>query len=488
MTCMEIMVLILLLAPIASMLIAIIIPSVRCAEYFNLLMSALCLYIAINFVIYLPHDPQTYLTYFYLDKLGAWVAMCTSTVYFLCSFYSIGYLRSYKDGQRARLYYAIFAAFAFVMLFAAVIGNILFYWIGIDLTTIVSTFLVCYKRSPESVEASWKYLVVVVAGLSIALLGILLFQWGSVLVSNNVNSVTWQSLAQSAPLMNGHLLILAFICCVVGFGTKVGLAPMHTWLPDAHSEGPAPASAMLSGALLNTAMLGVVRFVNITSLAGYHTFAHLLLVIFGILSVIVAAFYIGKQKGVKRLMAYSSLEHMGIIGLGFGFGGIYGLTGAMYHMLNHSLNKLIMFFGAGNMIHAFHTQRLDSMRGVLRIFPKSGLIWLLGAVAITGAPPAGLFLSELSIMRGGLLSENRWAAFIMMALLIVIFCSFLTHFRKMYFAKPSLDPTKVHKLNGWFGIPMFLAVIPLFVFGFWWPGPMMDYFMSAAEQLRGIVQ
>jgi hydrogenase-4 component F len=357
------------------------------------------------------------------------------------------------------------------------------YWIVIDLTTIVSAFLVGFEREAESVEAAWKYIVIVSAGLSLALLGIVLFYWGGTLHLGPVYAMTWANLTASAPFMPKALLLLAFLLVLVGFGTKVGLAPMHTWLPDAHSEGPAPVSAMLSAALLNTAMLGIVRFLGVVQGGGVGLLGRTALVVLGALSLFLAAFFIIRQTGAKRLMAYSSVEHMGIVALGFGFGGVLGVAGAMYHMLNHSLAKSHMFFGSGNMMRAYGSKEMSAVRSILSFYPISGFLWLLGAVAITGAPPFGLFLSEITIMRGGLQGPNAWAVWVMGLLLILIFIAFLNHFRAMAFGdEPESGAEPTLKLSLWNTLPLGLTLAAVLVLGFWWPSALWRFFAAAAHR------
>lgn len=479
-----ILLIILVLSPCVVILLSSLINSHSFSEKINLYGSIVCFLSALLLVL-TSKSSATYFfsNYIIIDHLSAWVLLCTSIVYCLASMYSVGYVKdNFKDSRRN--YYRLFSGFALAMILAPLMNEIDLYWVCIDLTTIVSTFLICFKRSQESVEASWKYLVIVIAGLSLALLGILLFEWEGNLLGGAQFKMTWDMLLILSAKMNTHLLVLAFILVTVGFGTKVGLAPMHTWLSDAHSEGPPPASAMLSGALLNTAMLSLARFVAIMQQAGLALFAHTILVIFGVLSLIVAGFFISKQTAVKRLMAYSSLEHMGVVALGFGFGGVLGIAGAMYHMLNHSLNKSLMFFGCGNAMTIYHSHDMADMRGVLKQFPKTGLVWLLGAVAITGAPPGALFLSEMTIMRAGLGSAQMWAVFVMLIFLIVIFCSFIKHFFYMYSGEPAVyQGTTKRQLSIWYYLPMILAVIPLFLFGFWWPEVLWQYFVTTVNQL-----
>jgi len=429
--------------------------------------------------------------YLLVDPLGAWVLLSVAVVYLLASMYSIGYLRIPGSAPRLPGFYALFAAFAFTMLAGPLMNNIGVYWIAIELTTLVSTFLVGFERNRASVEAAWKYIIVVSAGISLALLGIIFFYWAASFQLGPTFDLTWSALRSVAPRLDPTLTLMAFLLVFIGFGTKVGLAPMHTWLPDAHSEGPTPVSAMLSGALLNTAMIGIARFIQVADVARLGLTPRSVVVAIGALSLFVAALFITRQTGIKRLMAYSSVEHMGVMTLGLGFGGPLGIAGALYHMLNHSLNKSLMFFGAGNAMHVFHSRRIGRMHHVLKLMPAAGLLWLAGALAITGAPPFGLFLSEVTIMRAGLASANAWAVFAMLVLLNVIFIGFLNHFRAMYFgSNPDAEVRMAEhageaQLSAWCVLPMWLALIPLLVLGVWWPHAFSTYFAAISRELLG---
>jgi hydrogenase-4 component F len=243
-------------------------------------------------------------------------------------------MRLLNEDKRLCWFYALFAGFGLTTLIGPLMNSVGIYWIAIELTTLVSTFLIAFERVADSMEAAWKYIMVVSAGISLALLGTILFYWGGSFVLGPSYKMTWAVLTDAAPQMNPGLLKLAFLLVLVGYGTKVGLAPMHSWLPDAHSESPAPVSAMLSGALLNTAMIGIVRFLGVTKAANLGQLPQLTLVAFGVMSLFLGALFIVQQQGIKRLMAYSSIEHMGVVALGFGFGGALGVAGALYHMLN----------------------------------------------------------------------------------------------------------------------------------------------------------
>ena len=475
--------LLLVLAPASAIALILLIGRPRAAEALNLLASAVSL--AAIVAILTRHDAAATFWggYVIIDGLGTWTILCAAIVYFLASLYAVGYMRLLGEEARLARFYAMFAAFGLSTLIAPMMNNAGLYWIAIELTTLISTFLVAFEQEATSIEAAWKYIIVVSAGISLALLGTVLFYWAGAFVIGPTYDMTWKVLQEVAPQLNPALVSLAFLLVLIGYGTKVGLAPMHTWLPDAHSEGPAPVSALLSGALLNTAMVGVVRYLAVANAAGIPGLAQGTLLALGSFSLLVAALFIVRQKGVKRLMAYSSVEHMGIIALGFGFGGSLGIAGALYHMLNHSLNKSAMFFGAGAVMRAYDTKRIPSIRRVLKHFPVLGGLWLAGAVAITGAPPFALFLSELTIIRAGLAASQYVLIGVMAVLLIVIFVGFLNHFRIMYFEDGESNDPDVHAITPWMIAPMGLAIVPLLAMGLWWPQALWDHFQTIALSL-----
>ncbi len=483
---------VILLAPLAAVAGCLITRKARVSEYLNLTAAVIVFAAVLRLLPVALAGPYTlWDDYFIVDALGAWVMLSVAVVYLLASLYAIGYMRQLDKPSRLPRFYALLAGFALTMLLGPVMNNIGVYWIAIELTTLVSTFLVGFERTREGVEAAWKYIVVVSAGISLALLGIVFFYWAGSLHLGPSYNLTWAALRSVAPQLNPTIALAAFLLVFIGFGTKVGLAPMHTWLPDAHSEGPAPVSAMLSGALLNTAMIGIARFITVTDATRLGLMPRTIVVVIGTLSLAIAALFITRQTEVKRLMAYSSVEHMGVMTLGLGFGGPLGVAGALYHMLNHSLNKSLMFFGAGDAMHAFHTKRIRRVRYVLTAMPVAGVLWIVGALAITGAPPFGLFLSELTIMRAGLAGPNAWAVFVMLVLLLVIFVGFLNHFRAMYFGdNPAAEAAaapwqRPPRTAFWCVLPMWLAILPLLALGLWWPGAISHYFTVIASQLGG---
>ncbi len=479
--------LVLVFAPACAVAGSLIARRARVSEYLNLAASILSVSAAVPLTAMSLGGPYRYWNgYVLLDPLGAWVVLCVALVYLLSSIYAVGYMRLLEEDQRLHIFYALFAGFALAMLVAPLMNNVGVYWIVIELTTLISTFLVGFEIGAESIEAAWKYIIVVSAGISLALLGTILFYWAGTFVLGPSYDMTWGVLTGVAARLNPGLLILAFLLVLVGYGTKIGLAPMHTWLPDAHSEGPAPVSAMLSGALLNTAMLGVVRFLRVADAARLGQLPRDALIGFGIFSLLIATLFIVRQEGVKRLMAYSSIEHMGVMALGFGFGGPLGVAGALYHMLNHALNKPLMFFGAGNVMRTYGTKEIPQIRGVLQRFPVTGMLWLAGAVAVTGAPPFGLFLSEISILRAGLGGTCPWVAFAMAVLLIVVFIGFLNHFRHMMFTPGHQNHETGIQLTAWCFVPMWFSAAPLLIFGLWWPQSLWHYFAAVQRTIGGV--
>lgn len=481
-----VLLLLLIGAPAAAVIGCLAVVEARGAERLNLAASLVAFLSSVGLVLRAGTHPVTYWrAYVGLDALGAWVILCGAVVYLLASIYAVGYMRLLGEDERLPRFYALFSGFALTILAGPLMNNAGLYWIAIEFTTLVSTFLVAFERNAMSIEAAWKYIVVVSAGISLALLGTVLFYWGGSFVNGPTYDMTWGALATAAPKIDHGILLLAFLLVLVGYGTKIGLAPMHTWLPDAHSESPAPVSAMLSGALLNTAMLGVVRFLAVIDAAHMGSLPRVAMVALGVFSILVGALFIVRQRGVKRLMAYSSIEHMGVMALGFGFGGTLGIAGALYHMLNHSLNKSLMFFGAGNAMRAYGTKRIGGLLDVSGRLPVQGFLWLAGAAAITGAPPFGLFQSELAILRSGLQQSYVWAVYAMAILLVVIFIGFLNHFRTMFLPDDKNGAAEPIAMSRWCIAPMWLALVPLFVLGIWWPHEVWVYFEGIAEVLEG---
>ncbi|CAJ37475.1 hydrogenase 4 subunit F [Methanocella arvoryzae] len=379
----------------------------------------------------------------YVDSLGAYMLVIISFIGLAAAIYSIGYLGyEYKEKKidlgRLRYYFTFFHVFIFTMLLVCTSSNLGIMWIAIEATTLASAFLVGFYNKDTSVEAAWKYIIICSVGITLALLGTILLYASSVnTLGESADALNWPMLAEKAKSLDPTLLKIAFILVIIGYGTKAGFAPMHTWLPDAHSEAPTPISGLLSGVLLNCAMYGILRYHIITTNALGPDFSGTLLIVFGLLSLAAAAAFIIIQKDYKRLLAYSSIEHMGIIAIGFGIGGAVGIFGALLHILNHAVTKSLMFFGAGNILLKFKTKNIDEVKGIAALMPWTAMCFVAGALAITGSPPFSIFVSEIIILIAGFTQGNIVVSVLYLLLLVIIFAGFMYHVGRMVFGEPA---------------------------------------------------
>jgi len=312
------------------------------------------------------------------------------------------------------------------------VNNLGMLWVAIEMTTLISAFLVGFYNSKESVEAAWKYIIICSVGIIFALLGTILFSY-AFSISGLSKSLNWSDIVPVAHILDKDILKVAFIFILVGYGTKAGLAPMHTWLPDAHSQAVAPISALLSGVLLKTAIYAILRFgMIIIKSIGFAYFAHLM-ILFGVISLVISSGFILVQKDLKRLLAYSSIEHIGIISIGFGLGVPLAIAGALLHVFNHAVTKSLMFFGAGNIVSVYKKHNMNAIRGVLKALPFTGIMMLLGMFALTGFPPFSIFISEIMILIAAFTNGSYVIAALLLFFLSVIFGAFVYHFGKMIF-------------------------------------------------------
>jgi len=399
----------------------------------------------------------------------------------LASFGSAAYLRS--EEQRGdlsplqiRLYFIFFAVFASLMLSSFETGNLGLLWVLIEGSTLASCVLVGLEGKALSLEAAWKYIIISSFGVTIALVGTLfLYYAASGLAGSPTDHLTWAYLFGHAAGLHHQSLRLAFLLIVVGYGTKVGLAPMHTWLPDAHSEAPSPASAMLSAALLNTGMYAIIRMQAITGAAVGAHFAEHVLLVFGFLSVTIGVLFIVLRGNFKRLFAYSSVEHMGIIAVALGFGGRLGLYGALLHTLCHAIGKAVLFLCSGDLVLRYRTRLIDEVRGVLSVMPLTGVVLLGAGLAVTGSPPFGLFLSELTIIRAGLAAANPILVGLLLALFAVAFIALMRACTDMVLGGSPARPTYMiayAERSGRLlaGAPLVAGLAALITLGVWIPG------------------
>lgn len=368
-----------------------------------------------------------------LDAVGQLFLTVTSGLFLVAAIYAVGYLRREFPGAREDFVEgfhftnapeAVFTGcllfFLSTMTLVVVSENLGLLWVAIEATTLASAPLIYFHRHHRSLEATWKYLLICSVGIGLALLGNFFLAVAASSPSGATIPLSIHRLTESAALLQTPWLKGAFLFLLIGYGTKMGLAPLHTWLPDAHSEAPSVVSALLSGALLNCAFVGILRILQICGAAGLGSYARGMLVVFGLLSIALAAAFLVAQADYKRLLAYSSVEHMGILALGVGLGGA-ATFGALLHAVNHSVVKAMLFLLAGNILAAYRTKTARDVRGLLGRIPVTGALWVAGLFAIAGSPPFGTFTSELLILRGALEQGRPWIGALYLALLTVAF-------------------------------------------------------------------
>jgi hydrogenase-4 component F len=357
-----------------------------------------------------------------IDALGLLVLSLVSLLFLGASFYSVPYLLdgTHDAATAPQRFVPCLLAFLAAMSLVSVSQNLALLWAAVEATTLASAPLIYFYRRPGSLEATWKYLLICSVGIALALLGTFFLGVASTPADGFGPGLGFDQVVAVAPTLDHHWLRAAFVLVLVGYGTKMGLAPLHTWLPDAHSQAPSPVSALLSGALLNCALLGVLRFYAICVAAGEATFAQTLFLVLGFVSLLVGAGLLLGQRDYKRLLAYSSVENMGVIAVGLGVAGA-ATYGALLHMVNHSVVKAALFLLAGNVLRAYGTTAAAEVRGAARRLPVSSALMTVGAFAIGGSPPFGPFVSEISIFFGAMRGNMPWLGVAFVTLLGVAF-------------------------------------------------------------------
>ncbi len=357
--------------------------------------------------------------WFVLDPPGRIVLLEVAVLYLFCSFYAVGYLKTRLESPN-RIFCACLLAFLGVMDLVIWSHHLGVMWVAIEATTLLTAPLIYFKRTRESIEATWKYMLVGSVGIAMALLGTFFLAYSLIHVGLDA-PLTMEGLLGVAPQLSKPWLHAAFALLLVGYGTKMGLAPMHTWKPDAYGEASGLIGAMLAGGVTSCAFLALVRITHICNSAGEAAFGSRLLLITGLFSMAVAATFMAAQRDFKRMLAYSSVEHMGILAVGLGLGSA-ALFGTMLHVITNGLTKGVMFLTAGNIHRAYGSKNTDQVRGVLRRLPMSGALFFVGFLAVTGSPPFGPFISEFAILTGSF-NAGRFAvggAFLVLLLLVFV--------------------------------------------------------------------
>ncbi|OGW29490.1 MAG: hydrogenase 4 subunit F [Nitrospirae bacterium GWC2_57_13] len=423
--------------------------------------------------------------FFFVDAFNVYLAVLTSFVSVTTAVFSRRYMRREREHgtlghRRIRFYHAMFQLFIFAMLLCLLTNNVGVLWIAMELATLSTVLLVSLYRTPSAIEAAWKYFILCGVGIALALFGtVLLYFAAEKVLGAGGEALLWTNLSTVSGQLEPTILSLAFVFLMVGYGTKVGLVPMHNWLPDAHSEGPTPISAVLSGLLLNIALYALVRCkVLVDGSTGTHHSGNIMMG-FGIVSILVASFSLLRQKDIKRMFAYSSIEHMGIATFAFGLGGPVATFGALLHMLVHSLTKSAIFFTVGHASQMHRSQDMDRIKGLIRGNPLVGWGMTLGVMAIVGMPPFGVFTSEFLILTATIKDAPLMAPFLLLGL-GVTFAALFRKVQPMVFGEAPEYQKRLKAAH----IPVLLHMVLVLVLGLYMPRFLSDWFQTAVGILK----
>jgi len=421
---------------------------------------------------------------FFIDSFNVFLVALTAFVAFTTSLFSRPYMRIEQHHGKLtpnmlRLYHSMYQLFSFTMLLALTTNNMGILWVAMEAATLTTVLLVSLYRTPASLEAAWKYFILCGVGIAQALFGtILLYFAAEKILGAGGTALLWTHLNAVKMQLEPTVLSLAFVFLLVGYGTKVGLAPLHNWLPDAHAEGPTPISAVLSGLLLNVALYAVVRSkVLVDGAVGNH-FAGNLMMGFGLLSVVMAAFFLSRQKDIKRMFAYSSIEHMGLMTFAFGMGGAVATFAALLHMTVHCLTKSAIFYAVGHAAQNSGTQMMDSIRGLIKTNPTIGWGLILGTLAILGMPPFGVFTSEFLIITTAM-HDYPWTTPFLLIALGVAFAAIFGKVQPMVFGETEASRLPHPPAL----VPVFMHLALVLMLGLYIPPYLASWYRQAAALL-----
>lgn len=419
---------------------------------------------------------------FFVDPFNVFLIALTAFVGMTTALFSRPYMRVEEhhgriNRRRLRLYHSMYQLFCFTMLLALSTNNLGLLWVAMEAATLSTVLLVSLYRTAASIEAAWKYFILCGVGIAQALFGTILLYFAAekVLGAEGSTALLWTHLNAVKSQLEPTVLGLAFVFLLVGYGTKVGLAPLHNWLPDAHAEGPTPISAVLSGLLLNVALYAVVRCKVLVDGATHSPLAGRLMMGFGLLSVVLAAFFLWRQRDIKRLFGYSSIEHMGIITFAFGMGGPVANFAALLHMTVHSLTKSAIFFAVGHAAQKAGTQIMGDIRGLIVVSPTIGWGLMIGTLAILGMPPFGVFTSEFLVLTTAM-REHAWATPILLLALGLAFAAIFTRVQAMVFGEAELKPLPHSPAL----LPVFAHLLLVLMLGIYIPPALAEWYRLAA--------
>jgi hydrogenase-4 component F len=420
-----------------------------------------------------------------IDDFNIFFIVLTTFVGFTTSIFSATYLAHEIEIGRLtpmylRFYHAMYQALMCAMNVALVANNIGMMWVGVEVATLSTVMMVGIYRTPEAIEAAWKYFILGSVGIGLAFFGtILVYLVAQDVVGDGLPAMSWDVLVKSAPMLDSKLLSLAFVFLLVGYGTKVGLAPFHAWLPDAHAEGPTPISAVLSGLLLNVALYALLRFKMVLAGNAGAIDVGAIMVTLGLVSIVFAAFMLYRRRDIKRLFAYSSIEHMGVAAFAFGMGGPLANFAGLLHMTMHSLIKSGIFFSVGHIAQVKGTQRIAAISGISVTHPVVAVVFSLSVIAIAGLPPFGMFTSEFMLVSSTFARQPVLSVVLVFGLLVA-FGALILRLQDVVFGEPT---GKAHPAQASY-IPAFVHLTLVLIAGIWLPGPIVEWFRTVAVLLR----
>jgi hydrogenase-4 component F len=416
-----------------------------------------------------------------VDDLNVFLIVLNTFVGFTTSAFSASYIAHELKTRRLtpgylRFYHAMYQTLMFAMNLALLANNIGLMWVAIELATLTTVLMVGIYRTPEALEAAWKYFILGSVGIALALFGtILVYLAARPVVGQGVDAMAWTTLIAHAPSFDAALLNLAFVFLLLGYGTKVGLAPLHAWLPDAHAEGPTPISAVLSGLLLNVALYAVLRFKILLTANAAALAPGSLMIAMGLASLVFAALMLYRRRDIKRMFAYSSIEHMGIITFAFGMGGPLASFAGLLHMAMHSLTKSAIFFAVGHIAQVKGTQKIAEIRGLTESHPVLGWGLVLGVIAIAGMPPFGIFMSEFLIITSTFARQPMLAIPLVVGVLIGI-GALVLRLQSLAFGSPSESHGAIQASY----VPFFIHLTLVLAAGLYLPGVLVSWFQTVA--------
>ncbi len=469
-----------LFIPAVTAAVLALLPSYWVAARLNVLAT----FVTLTAAVWLLFDRPPAGEYLFIDDLNNAFIVLTTFVAFTTSVFSASYIAHELEIGRLtpshlRFYHAMYQTLMFAMNLGLVANNIGLMWVAVELATLTTVLMVGIYRTHEALEAAWKYFILGSVGIALALFGtILVYMAARPVIGEGADAMVWTTLIKNASSFSPELLNVAFVFLLLGYGTKVGLAPLHAWLPDAHAEGPTPISAVLSGLLLNVALYALLRFkmllaVNLSALASGP-----LMVTLGLVSVVFAAFMLYRRRDIKRMFAYSSIEHMGIIVFAFGMGGPIANFAGLLHMAMHSLTKSAIFFAVGHIAQTKGTQKIAEMGGLTETNPVLGWGLVLGVVAIAGLPPLGIFMSEFLIV-SSTFARQPLLGIVLVAGLLIGFGALFLRLNSIAFGEPRGASAEAKASY----VPMFIHLALVFMAGVYLPPQLVTWFQNVAKLL-----